>query len=55
MRENIFESFRPEAAPESSYKGEAIFMSFVWKEFFITKIFENTSENTHWCERVRVL
>ncbi len=52
---NIFESFRTEAAPESSYKGEATFMSFVWKEFFITAKFENTSENTHWCERVHVL
>ncbi len=32
--------FRPEAAPESSYKGEATFMSFVWKEFFTSTKFE---------------
>ncbi len=55
MRENIFVGFSPEAAPESSYKGEATFMSFVWKEFFTSTKFESTSENTHCCERVHVL
>ncbi len=42
-----FEIFTPEESPESSYKGETTFMSFVWKEFFTYTQFENTSENTH--------
>ncbi len=52
---NIFKGFKPEDTPESSYKGEATFLSFVWKEFFMFTIFKNTSENTHCCERVHVL
>ncbi len=52
---NIFESFRPQDAHECSYKGEAVFMLFVWKEFFTSTIFKRTSENTCYCERVHVL
>ncbi len=31
---NIFEGFKPEESPESSFKGETTFMFFMWKEFF---------------------
>ncbi len=46
---------KPEETSESSYKGETIFMSFVWKEFFTSTDFESTSYNTYWCKRVHVL
>ncbi len=55
MRQKYFESFRPEETPESSYKGEATFMSFVWKEFFMFRNAKKTSENAYWCERSCVL
>ncbi len=42
-------------SPESSFKGEATFMLFVWKEFFTAAEFKSTSEDTHWCERSYVL
>ncbi len=55
MWENFFDDFRPEEAPESSFKGETTFMLFVWKEFFTAAQFKSTSEDTHWCERSYVL
>ncbi len=51
----LFDDFRPEEAPESSFKGETTFMLFVWKEFFTAAQFKSTSEDTHWCERSYVL
>ncbi len=55
MWENIFEGFKPEGAPESSFKGETTFMFFMWKEFFTTVQFKSSSEDSHWCERIYVL
>ncbi len=51
----MFVGFKPEEAPESSFKGETTFMLFVWKEFFNAAEFKSTSEDTHWCERIYVL
>ncbi len=55
MWKNICVCFKPEEAPESSFKGETTFMFFMWKEFFMAEEFKMTSEDTHWCERIYVL